>query len=123
MFKAGIDQDAIVQMFSQATARQGEVLRKAVADATLKALQGRELTLTNIRKVLETVSQAASTGLGRNTLPAVDIGELLGKAFSGLDAALLQAVGPSVHATPLGELQVKGRHAPVEAYRIEGMDA
>jgi len=92
MFKAGIDQDAIIHMFSQASARQGDALRRAVSDATLKALQGRELTLTNIRKVLETVTQAASTGMGQNTLPAVDVGELLGKAFAGMDAALLQAV-------------------------------
>ena len=92
MFKAGIDQDAIVQMFSQASAQQGDALRKAVADATLKALQGREVTLANIRKVLETVTQAATTGAGQNTLPAVDMGELLGKAFAGMDAALLQAV-------------------------------
>jgi len=92
MFKAGIDQDAIVQMFSQASAQQGEVLRKAVSDATLKALQGRELTLANIRKVLETVTQAASMGAAQNNLPAVDMGDLLGKAFSGMDAALLQAV-------------------------------
>ena len=89
MFKAGIDQDAIIHMFSQASARQGDALRRAVSDATLKALQGRELTLTNIRKVLETVTQAASTGMGQNTLPAVDVGELLGKAFAGMDAALL----------------------------------
>jgi hypothetical protein len=92
MFKAGIDQDAIIQMFSQASARQGEGLRKAVSDATLKALQGRELTLANIRKVLETITQAATTGLGKNNLPPVDIGELLAKACAGMDAALLQAV-------------------------------
>jgi hypothetical protein len=92
MFKAGIDQDAIIQMFSQASAQQGDTLRKAVSDATLKALQGRELTLANIRKVLETVTQAASAGLGRNNLPAVNMGELLAKACAGMDAALLQAV-------------------------------
>ena len=125
MFKAGIDQDAIVQMFSEATARQGEVLRKAVADATLKALQGRELTLTNIRKVLETVSQAASTGLGRNTLPAVDIGELLGKAFSGLDAALLQAV--QAHRKALQQfvdqgLALQERHMKDAMANIEKME-
>jgi hypothetical protein len=79
-------------MFSQAGVQQGEVLRKAVSDATLKALQGRELTLANIRKVLETVTQAASMGAAQNKMPAVDMGDLLGKAFSGMDAALLQAV-------------------------------
>jgi hypothetical protein len=92
MFKAGVDQEAIVQIFSQASAKQGEALRKAVSDATLKALQGRELTLANIRKVLDSVTQAASSGAAQNQLPAVDVGELLGKAFAGMDAALLQAV-------------------------------
>ena len=40
MIKSGIDQDALVTMFSEATAKQGEALRKAVSEATLKALQG-----------------------------------------------------------------------------------
>ena len=92
MFKAGIDQDAIVQMFSQGGVRQGEALRKAVSDATLKALQGRELTLANIRKVLKTVTEAASTGAAQNPLPAVDVEGLLGQALEGMDAALLQTV-------------------------------
>ncbi|MDO8251472.1 MAG: hypothetical protein Q7T78_17375, partial [Rhodoferax sp.] len=66
MIKSGIDQDALVTMFAQATAQQGEALRKAVSDATLKALQGRELTVENIRKVLKTVTEAASTGAAQN---------------------------------------------------------
>jgi hypothetical protein len=41
MMKSGIDQEALVKQFSEASAKQGEALRKAVADATLKALQGR----------------------------------------------------------------------------------
>ena len=57
MMKAGIDQDAIVKMFSEASTKQGEALRKGVAEATLKALQGRELTMENIKKVLKTVTQ------------------------------------------------------------------
>ena len=59
MIKSGIDQDAIVKMFADATAKQGETLRKAVGEATLKALQGREVTMENVRKVLKTVTQAA----------------------------------------------------------------
>lgn len=90
--KSGIDQDAIVQMFSQATAKQGEGLRKAVSEATLKALQGRELTMGNIRKVLDTVTQAASTGAAQNQAGAAEVESFLSKAFSGMDAALLQAV-------------------------------
>ena len=92
MSKSGIDQDALIAMFSQASARQGEALRKAVGEATLKALQGRELTLQNIRGVVKTVTKAASTGLAENVSPSIDPEALLGKAFSGMDAALLQAV-------------------------------
>jgi len=39
MIKSGIDQDALITMFSEASAKQGDALRKSVADATLKALQ------------------------------------------------------------------------------------
>ena len=92
MFKAGIDQDAMVQMFSQASAARAEDLRKAVSEATLKALQGRELTLANIRKVIETVTQAASVGAAQGKLPAGNLGDVLSSAFAGMDAALLQAV-------------------------------
>ena len=63
MIKSGIDQEALVKMFSEATAKQSETLGGAVREATLKALQERELTLENIRKVLKTVTQAASAKL------------------------------------------------------------
>ena len=93
MLKSGIDQQALVDMFSQATAKQGEALRQAVSEATLKALQGRELSLANIRSVLKTVTQAASAGAAKNVaLPEIDVEGLLTKAFEGMDAALLQAV-------------------------------
>lgn len=92
MIKSGIDQDALISMFSQATAKQGEALRRSVSEATLKALQGRELTLENIRKVLKSVTQASSAGAALNPAGPVDVEALLGKAFEGMDAALLQAV-------------------------------
>jgi len=92
MIKSGIDQDALVNMFSEATAKQGEALRKAVSEATLKALQGRELTLANIRGVLKTVTEAASAGAAKSGLPMPDVEGLLGQAFAGMDAALLKTV-------------------------------
>ena len=92
MLKSGIDQDAIISMFSQATAKQGEALRKGVTEATLKALQGRELTLENIRKVIKTVTQASSAGAALNPVGSADLEAMLGQAFAGMDAALLQAV-------------------------------
>ena len=92
MIKAGIDQDALIDMFAEASAKQGEKLRKAVADATLKALQGRELTLENVRKVVKAVTQATSAGAAKNPAPAVDVESMLRKAFDGMDSALLKAV-------------------------------
>jgi len=92
MMKAGIDQDALITMFAEASAKQGESLRKAVSEATLRALQGRELTLDNIKKVVKNVAEAASTGIARNPTPTIDVEGMLGKALGGIDAALLQAV-------------------------------
>jgi hypothetical protein len=122
MIKSGIDQDALIEMFSQATAKQGEALRKAVSEATLKALQGRELTLANIRNVLTTVTQATSAGAAQNPAGAVDIEALLSKAFDGMDAALLQAVQANRRALQqfvdqgvnLQEKQLKSALANVE---------
>lgn len=92
MMKAGIDQDALIAQFSQASAQQGAALRKMVSEATLKALQGRELTLANIRGVLASVTQAASAGAAQSHLPTPDVEALLGQAFAGMDAALLKTV-------------------------------
>ena len=72
MIKHGIDQDALITKFSEATAKQGEALRKAVTEATLKALQGRELSLANIKQVLGTVAKAASAGAAGSALPAAE---------------------------------------------------
>ena len=92
MIKSGIDQDALVTMFAEASAKQGEALRKAVSNATLQALQGRELTLDSIKKVVKSIAGAASLGAARNPASAVDVEGLLGKALAGIDAALLKAV-------------------------------
>jgi len=122
MMKAGIDQDAIVKMFSEATAKQGEALRTAVSDATLKALQGRELTMENIKKVLKSVTNAATTGAAQNVASPADVEAMLTKAFAGMDAALLQAVEANRKAlqqfvdqgTSLQEKQLKGALANIE---------
>ena len=92
MMKAGIDQEALITMFSQATAKQGEAVRQAVSEATLRALQGRELTLDNVRKVVKNVAGAASVGVARNPAAGLDVEGMLGKALAGIDSALLQAV-------------------------------
>lgn len=86
------DPDQLVEMFSTATARQGEQLKSAVSQATLAALQGRELTLKNIKSALKSVSDAASAGAAKNVMPGIDAETLLDKAVAGMDDALLKAV-------------------------------
>jgi hypothetical protein len=92
MLKSGIDQDALIAMFANASATGTEQIRKTVSDATLAALQGRELSLKNIRSVLKSVAQAASTGAAQNAMAGVDPEGLLDKAVAGMDDALVKAV-------------------------------
>jgi hypothetical protein len=122
MSKFGFDHDALIGQFAQASARQGEALRKAVQEATLKALQGRELTLKNIKTVVKQVSSAAAEGAGRNPMGAEQMEPLLAKAVAGMDAALLQAVEANRRAlqqlmeygADLRENQVKKALADIE---------
>ena len=109
MIKSGIDQQALSAMFAQATEQQGDALRKAVSDATLKGLQGREMTVRNIRSVLTAVTQAASTGTASSGRTGVDAEGLLGKAIEGMDAALLRAV--EAQKTALSQFMQQGMGA------------
>lgn len=106
MAKPLIDPDALITMFENATAEQGVKLKKAVTEATLAALQGRELTLKNIRSALKAVSDAASAGAAKNTMAGVDPGALLDTAVAGMDAALLKAV--DANRVALGQLVAQG---------------
>ena len=60
MSKIGFDHEALVEQFAQASTRQGEALRQAVQQATLKALQGRELTLKSVRDAVKATTKAAT---------------------------------------------------------------
>ena len=131
MIKSGIDQDALITMFAEASAKQGEALRKAVANATLQALQGRELTLDSIKKVVKTVAGAASMGAARNPASPVDVEAMLGKALAGIDSALLQAVEANrkaleqfvSHGVGLGEKPMKDALANIEKMEDTFFDA
>jgi hypothetical protein len=122
MAKFGFDQDALIQQFAEASARGGEQLRTATQAATLKALQGRELTLKNIKGVIEKVSSAAAQGAGQNPLGPQQMAPLLEKAVAGMDAALLQAVEANRRAlnqlmeygAGLRETQVKKAMSDIE---------
>ncbi len=131
MIKSGIDQDALITMFAEAGAKQGEALRKAVSNATLQALQGRELTLDSIKKVVKTVAGAASMGAAKNPASPVDVEAMLGKALAGIDSALLQAVEANrkaleqfvSHGVGLGEKPMKDALANIEKMEDTFFDA
>ncbi len=91
MAQAAFDADALISMFEKASQGGSAKLRGAVEKATLAGLQGRELTLKNIRGALETVTKAVSQGAAKN-LAGVDAASLLDKAVAGMDDALLKAV-------------------------------
>ena len=92
MSKPMFDAEALIAQFQNATAKQGEQLRAATGQALLSSLQGRELTLKNMRTALKQVADAASTGLAKNVTAGVDPEALLDKAVAGLDDAMLKAV-------------------------------
>ena len=100
------DADALIEMFQTASARQGAQLKKAVTDTTLAALQGRELTLKNIRGVLKQEADAAGPGVAKNVVAGVDPEALLDRAVAGMDDALLKAV--DAQRTALSTLASQG---------------
>ena len=92
MSKPMFDAEALIAMFESATASQGAQLRKATTEATMMALQGRELTLKNMRGALKQVAEAASAGIAKNVVPDIDPESLLDQAVAGMDQAMLKAV-------------------------------
>ena len=122
MSKSGFDHDALVERFAQASARQGDALRQAVQQATLKALQGRELTLKSVRDAVKATTKAASAGAAKSGLPTTDVEALLMKAVEGMDAALVKAVEANRRAleqfvdqgAQLQETQMKKALADIE---------
>jgi hypothetical protein len=106
MAKPMFDADALIAMFESASARQGAQLKKAASDATLAALQGRELSLKNIRGALKQVAEAASAGVAKNLTAGVDPEDLLDKAVAGMDDAMLKAV--EANRTALSTLMAQG---------------
>ena len=84
MAKPMFDAQALIAQFETATAQQGEQVRKAVADATMQALQGRELTLKNIRATLKSVTDAAG-GLRRYKITDPSLHNWFGLAMAMRD--------------------------------------
>jgi len=91
MVQPAFDADALISKFENASARGSAQLRAAVEKATLAALQGRELSIKNIRTALDSVTAAVSQGAMKN-VAGVDASALLDRALQGMDDALLKAV-------------------------------
>jgi hypothetical protein len=89
---ATFDPDALISMFESASTKSSASVQKAVTEATLAALRGRELTLANIRSSLDAVTKAVTMGAAKSPLGADAVEGLLDKAVAGMDAALVKAV-------------------------------
>jgi hypothetical protein len=100
------DADALIEMFETASAKQGAQLKQATSQAVLASLQGRELSLKNIRGALKQVAEAASAGVAKNLTAGVDPEALLEKAVAGMDEAMLKAV--EANRTALATLTAQG---------------
>lgn len=106
MAKPMFDADALIEMFQNASAKQGAQLKQATSQAVLASLQGRELSLKNIRGALKQVAEAASAGVAKNLTAGVDPEALLEKAVAGMDEAMLKAV--EANRTALATLTAQG---------------
>jgi ElaB/YqjD/DUF883 family membrane-anchored ribosome-binding protein len=92
MTNPAIDVDQVLKSVASQSIKQGSNLRATVRDLTLKALQQRELTLDQIRKVLRSITEGVNLGVAKREMKVE-------KAFSdtvaGMDDALLKAVQAS----------------------------
>lgn len=92
MLASPIDSDEVLRKLASEAVRQGENLRAAVRDLTLRALQSRELSLGQIRQVLKNVTEGINLGAAG---AGIDVGRSLAEAMAGMDDALLKAAQAS----------------------------
>jgi hypothetical protein len=95
MIKSLIDVDDVLENMAKESVKQGENLRTAVRDLTLRALQTRELSLAQIKGVLRSVTAGVNIGL---VGAKVDLDKAVASALAGMDEALLKAVQASAIA-------------------------
>jgi len=90
--KSMIDPDEVLKQMTAQAVAQGESLRSTVRDLTLRALQSRELSLSQIKSVIKNVTEGVNIGALKGKL---DADKAFGQAFAGMDDALLKAVEAS----------------------------
>lgn len=92
MTNPAIDVDQVLKSLASQSIKQGSNVRIAVRDLTLKALQQRELTLEQIRKVLRSITEGVTLGVAKREMK---VEKALSDTVAGMDDALLKAVQAS----------------------------
>ena len=88
MTTATLNSDEMLKTMVAEAVKQQTQIRSAVRDITLKALQARELGLSQINNVVRNVTQGVNAGLGNKG----DVEKVLADAVAGMDDALLKVV-------------------------------
>ena len=88
MKTATLNSDEILKTMVAEAVKQQTQIRSAVRDITLKALQARELGLSQINSVVRNVTKGVNAGLGDKG----DVEKVLIDAVAGMDDALLKVV-------------------------------
>ena len=88
MKTAALNSDEMLKTMAAEAVKQQTQIRSAVRDITLKALQARELGLTQINSVVRNVTAGVNAGLGDKA----NVEKLLADAVAGMDDALLKVV-------------------------------
>jgi hypothetical protein len=84
-----IDQDEVLKKLASESIKHGENIRAHVRDLTLRALQSRETSLTQIGLVLKAMTEGIDLGTQN---PGIDAGQAVSEALGGMDDALGKAV-------------------------------
>jgi hypothetical protein len=92
MIKPLFDTDEVLKNMASECVKQRENLREGVRDLTLKALQTRELSLSQIKQVVKSVTEGVSLGASG---PGVNAEKVLADSLAGMDDALLKAAQAS----------------------------
>ena len=103
MMKLPINQDELLRKMASEAVRKGEEVRTTVRDLTLKSLQGRDVTLSQIKNALKAVTEGVNLGAAKSP---VDAERLISDALAGMDDALLKAV--EANRTVLKQLTGEG---------------